>query len=57
MIKIIFLARKPLYYFSPLNTFMGKEKDPDPDPNPRFVLVKNGSGCGSGRPKNIRIVP
>ncbi len=31
MIKIKFLARKFLYYFSPLSTFKGKEKDPNPD--------------------------
>jgi hypothetical protein len=30
MIKIKFLERKFLYYFTPLDTFMGKGKDPDP---------------------------
>jgi|688.fasta_scaffold1201763_1 hypothetical protein len=29
-------------------------KDPDPEAGP--VLVSKGSGCGSGRPKNIRIL-
>ncbi len=37
------------HYFSPLNTFMIKEKDPEPDP----YLLTNGSR--SGRPKNMRI--
>jgi hypothetical protein len=51
MIKIKFLARKVLYYFSPLNTFMGKGKEPEPESDP------DPSGCGSGRPKTIRILP
>jgi hypothetical protein len=34
MIKIKFLARKFLYYFTPLDAFMGKGKDPDPHPDP-----------------------
>jgi hypothetical protein len=33
MIKIKFLGRKIMYYFSPLNTFVGRGKDPDPDPD------------------------
>jgi hypothetical protein len=45
LIKLTFLARRMLYYFSPLYT-MRKEKDPDP--------VTDGSGCRSGRPKNIQ---
>jgi hypothetical protein len=34
MVKVKFFARKLLYYFSPLNTFMRKGKDPDPKPDP-----------------------
>jgi hypothetical protein len=58
-IKIKFLARKFLYYifcnqhFSPLVTFMRKEKDPDPDPEP---VPHQDPYCGSGRPKNIDVL-
>jgi len=40
---------------SPLNTLMRKGKDLEPDPHPDPYFVTNGSGCGSGRLKNIRI--
>jgi hypothetical protein len=54
------------HYFSPLNTFMRKEKDPDPylrlmDPGgPKTCGSETGSipltnGSGSRRPKNMRI--
>jgi hypothetical protein len=36
MIKNICLARKMLYYFSPLNPFMGKGKDPNPYADPHM---------------------
>jgi hypothetical protein len=32
LLKVYFATRK--HYFSPLNTFMRKEKDPDPEPDP-----------------------
>jgi hypothetical protein len=44
-----------IFYFSPLNTFIRKGKDLEPDPHPDSYFVTNGSGCGSGRLKNIRI--
>jgi hypothetical protein len=34
MVKLTFLARKFLYYFSPINTFMRKGKDPELHPDP-----------------------
>jgi hypothetical protein len=39
-------------YFSPLNTFLREGKDPDPDSVPLTI----GSGSGSRRPKNMRIL-
>ncbi len=56
MIKIKFLQEnfciKILFcndYFSPLNTFMRKRKDP--------FCTCDGSGCGSGRPRNLGTYP
>jgi hypothetical protein len=45
-IKILFCR----HFFSPLNTFMRKEKDPDPDPGGPKTCRFCRSGSGSGSP-------
>jgi hypothetical protein len=63
-IKIIkFLARKFFvlkFYFATINSFCStlyeKREGSGSEAGARSVLVTNGSGCGCGRAKNIRIL-
>jgi hypothetical protein len=44
-------------FFTIFVVMEGSKLEPDPNPDPYFtLLVTNGSRCGSGRPKNIRIL-
>ncbi len=63
MIKIKYLARKVLYYnfifqllFQSAQHSYEKREGSGSDPDPYLWVVTNGSGCGSGRPKNIQFL-